>query len=106
MAKAEIHPGICGMTTIVKARMEGSHCTLSIESECESVQCLAAELVRVDPLREISFRGEGPLTLRLAPKHIQHPSCPVPCGIIKAVEVEASLALPSDVTIKLSKSEQ
>jgi hypothetical protein len=28
----------------------------------------------------------------------------VPAGILKAVEIEAQLALPTDVTIKLSKT--
>jgi hypothetical protein len=66
---------------------------------------LAEELTQVDPFKEISFRGEGPLTLRLAAKHCRHAACPVPIGIIKAVEIEAGLAVPADVTIKLSKSE-
>jgi hypothetical protein len=55
-------------------------------------------------MREITFRGQGPLTLQLAAKHCAHPACPVPVGIIKAVEVEAGLALAADVTIKLWKS--
>jgi hypothetical protein len=105
LSKAKIVSGICGFTTDVETRMDGSNCNLSIESECNSIQRLAAELRRVDPFREITFRGEGPLTLQLASKYCPHPACPVPVGIIKAVEVEAGLALPADVTIKISKSE-
>jgi len=85
--------------------MDGSDCALSIESECESIQRLAAELRKVVPFREITFRDEGPLTLQLAAKYCLHPACPVPVGILKAVEVEAGLALPADITIKISKSE-
>jgi hypothetical protein len=84
--------------------MSGSDCILSIEGECEAIQRLAAELTRVNPFQEITFRGEGPLTLQLAAKNCFHAACPVPVGIIKAVEVEAGLALPADVTIRLSKS--
>ena len=84
--------------------MNGLGCTVSIESECDAVQCMAAELTQVDPFQEITFRGRGPLTLQLAAKHCTHAACPVAIGIIKAVEVEAGLALPADVTIKLSKS--
>lgn len=105
MARAEISSGICGFTTTVETQMEDSHCGLSIKSECEAVQRLAEELTQVDPFREITFKGEGPLTLELATKHCNHAACPVPVGIIKAVEVEAGLALPADVTIKLSKSD-
>jgi len=50
--------------------------------------------------------GGGPLTLLLATKHCPHTACPVPVGIIKAIEVEAGLALPADATIRLSKSDE
>jgi hypothetical protein len=105
LARAEIFSGICGFTTTVETEMEGSHCGLSIESECKAVQRLAEELTQVDPFREITFKGKGPLTLEFAAKHCNHAACPVPVGIIKAVEVEAGLALPADITIKLSKSD-
>ena len=83
--------------------MEGPHrVLLTIESECEAVQRLAAELTQADPFREVTFSGAGPLTLQLAAKYLPHAACPVPVGIIKAVEVAAGLALPADATIKLS----
>jgi Family of unknown function (DUF6951) len=106
MAKAEIFSGVCGFNTTVETQMDGSSCKLSIDSDCESVQSLAEELRAVEPFQEISFRGEGPATLRLGAKHCKHAACPVPVGIIKAVEVEAGLALPADVSIKLSKSSE
>lgn len=43
--------------------------------------------------------------MRLAAKHLRHAACPVPAGIIKAVEVAAGLALPADATIKISEDE-
>lgn len=85
--------------------MEGRRCALSIDSGCENVRHLSTELTVVDPIREITYRGEGPLTFKLAAKHCRHPACPVPSGIIKAVEVAAGLALPADVTIKVSASQ-
>ena len=106
MSKAKIFSGICGFTTDVEASAHNSNCIVSIESECKSIQHLAEELRQVDPFREITFRGEGPLTLQLAAKYCPHTACPVPIGIIKAVEVEAGMALPADVTIRVSKSEK
>lgn len=106
MAKAEIFSGICGFTTTVRAHMKGSYCTLSIESECEAIQHFAENLPEVDPFQEITFRGKGPLILELAEKHCFHAACPVPVGVIKAVEIAAGLALPKNATIKLSKSEE
>jgi hypothetical protein len=41
----------------------------------------------------------------MAAKYCTHAACPVASGIIKAVEVEAGLALPGDVSIKISKDD-
>lgn len=104
MSKAEIFSGICGFSTVVKARMTGwNKCALEIESECKSIQRLATVLTEVEPYREISFRKEGPLTLQMATQYCAHTACIVPSGIIKAIEVESGLALPKDASIKISK---
>jgi hypothetical protein len=103
MSKAEIHAGICGFTTTVQATMNGSECQLQIISECKAIQQLAENLASVDPFTEISFRRSIPLTYDIGMKYCTHAACPVPSGVIKAIEVEAGLALPADVTIKLTK---
>ena len=103
MATAEINSGICGFSATVRTQKEGSKAKLSIESECKAIQALAAEVAEVDHFQEITFRGSGPRSLELGAKHCYHPACPVPVGIIKAVEIEAGLALPKDAAIKLSK---
>lgn len=103
MATAEITSGICGFGATVRARKNGRKIALEIESECAAIQAMAAELTEVDPFQEISFRGEGPRTLAAGARHCYHPACPVPVGIIKAVEIEAGLALPAEARIDLSK---
>lgn len=103
MARSEIHAGICGFTTTVHAEMDGDRCMLRIESGCPSIQRMAQELDGVDPFREISHRGEGPRILEVARRCCRHAACPVPSGIVKAVEVAAGLALPADVHIKISR---
>jgi hypothetical protein len=99
MARSTIDSGVCGMQTTVIATAEGYSVRLEFESDCEYVQALAEELTEVQAFTEISYRGEGPLTLRLAPKHLVHPACPVPSGIIKAIEVATELAAPKDAHI-------
>jgi len=107
LAKAEICSGVCGFNTTVEANNDGSgQIQLTIESDCKAINRLAAELIQVDPYREFTYRGEGPLTFEKAAEYCSHAACPVPVGIIKAIEIEAGLALPADVSIKLSKSEK
>ena len=103
MAKAEIFAGICGFSTQVETKMDGDLVNLEIQSDCSAIQKLAQELTSVNPYKEISARRAVPLTLQAGLKYCTHAACPVPVGIIKAIEVEAGLALPLDVTIKVSK---
>ena len=106
MTRVQVFAGICGFSTTIEATNDGHRrVSLTIESECEAVQRLAAKLTQVDCFREVTFSGAGPLTLRLASECLLHASCPVPVGIIKAVEVAGGLALPADVSIKVSKDE-
>jgi hypothetical protein len=103
MASAEIDSGICGFCTTVRTMMEGRTVKLEFETTCGYVEKLAEQLAEVDPYREISYRGEGPVTLRLAAEYLVHPACPVPSGILKAIEVASGLALPKDASIKPQK---
>jgi hypothetical protein len=103
MARSEISSRICGFTTAVEARTQDlDRVSLTIASESQAIQELSAELTKVSSLQEVSFRGSGPLTHRLAACRRWHAACPAPVGIIKAVDVAAGLALPADVTIKAS----
>jgi hypothetical protein len=104
MSKAEIFAGICGFNTTVQASMDGDVCRLAIDSQCEAIQRMAADLTQVEPFREISFRRNMPQTMEAAIKYCKHAACPVAVGIIKVVEVESGLALPADVTIKLERT--
>jgi hypothetical protein len=105
-AKVEIDSGICGIYTTVWAKtdMMTYRCKLKITSNCEAIQKLAEEIPEVDAFQEISLRmGDGPVVLRKGMDICFHSACPVPAGIIKAIEVASQLALPQDAIIKVSK---
>ena len=103
MPKAEVMAGNCGFTTQIEAKMNGSTCELNITSDCKAIERMAKEITKVDPYQEISFKRTMPVIHQAGAKHCTHAACPVPVSIIKAVEIEAGMALPTDVTIKLSK---
>jgi hypothetical protein len=106
MATAEIFAGNCGYTTTVDAKMDGKLCKLSITSDCAAITKMAEDLTEVNPYQEISFKRAMPAIHAAGHKFCTHAACPVPVGIIKAMEVEAKLALPTDVTIKLAKTKE
>ena len=104
MAKAHINAGICGFgTTVETAANPGYKVSVGIDSECPAIQKLAENLTEVDAMGEISFRRGLPQTLQKGNEHCTHTACPVPVGILKAIEVAAGLALPKDVSIKVEK---
>ena len=103
MSKAEVMAGNCGYNTQIEAKMNGATCEIHITSECKAIEKMAAELTEVNPYQEISFKQKMPIIHEMGIKHCTHTACPVPVSIVKAVEIEAGLALPMDVTIKLSK---
>ncbi len=102
MASSVIHAGICGFVTRVEAHLQGDRCLVAIASDCQHIRNLAEHIVSVDPFQEISFHGQMPTILQQAAIFCTHAACPVPAGIIKAVEVAAGLALPADVSIRIA----
>ena len=100
MFKSIVYAGICGFETAISAKKNNKFCNISIKSNCPSIVKLANVLKLLDPMQEISYRGEGPQIFKLAKKFSLHPACPVPVGIIKTMEAEMGLALPANASIK------
>jgi hypothetical protein len=107
MAKADIHAGVCRFHSIVIASATDDlrRVDLAIESECDAIRKLAEALPHVDPFQEIAFRRGMPQTHAAAAEYCTHAACPVPSGIIKAIEVAAGLALPADVSMRITNDE-
>ncbi len=104
MAKAKIDAGNCGYRTTVEATLiTGYQVGLQINSDCKHIKKLAQNLSEVDALNEISFRrGTNiPDIIQAGIQHCTHAACPVPVGILKAVEVAAGLALPGESKIEI-----
>jgi hypothetical protein len=104
-SRSEITAGICGFTTTVDVTCEEYTCAIAIRSDCPNVQKLAAELTEADAFNEIGYRGGRPKTFELSERYLPHTACPVPIGIIKAIEVAAELAFDKDVQIHVSRLE-
>lgn len=98
MAQVKINSGICGFATTVVAESEDMQTTvLKITSECPNYKPLEMELTEADGFVECFAKvGEGKI-YETCRKYCKHAACPVPSGIIKAIEVACRLALPKDV---------
>jgi len=104
LTKCEITGGVCGFVTTVKAeKSDTGKINLKITTGCPNIKKVAQELIEIDPMDEIFRRTNTTRVYEIMSKHSPHPACIVGSGILKAIEVEAGLALPKEACIRIEK---
>ncbi len=99
MAKIRINPGACGMEVIVDVAVKDKKSfTVSIISNCKMVEKLGQELNELTMMDAFRHIHVNPVYVKGA-ACLKHAACPVPSGILKALEVAAGLNVPRDVTM-------
>lgn len=104
-ARVSVMAGVCGFsTTIVAESEDGQNVSFVVESECENIDKLAQNLGVVDAYSEVGSGFEGRIhgTVRQSLRGCCS-GCVVPCGIFKAMQVAAGLALPAPASIDIVK---
>lgn len=102
MAQAAVISGVCGFRTVVDATVDDSYVVrLQITSDCAHICDLAKALTHVSAFHEVGSPISETETYQAASRCKLHAACPVPCSILKAMEITAGLALPADVLITL-----
>lgn len=105
MTKVIIYSGACGFTTAVTVQKNGDgKMAVSLETNCAMVRKMLEDISVVDRFAPLSGFLSNPV-YKSAAKHLKHVACPVPSGILKALEVEAGLNVPKDTTVRFVKSE-
>lgn len=99
MTRVTVNPGICGFTVTVRTeKKDRRSVSVEIETDCEMVRKMAEDLGHVDMMAAFTNHLNNPV-YKSAAKHLKHVTCPVPSGILKAVEAELGLAIPRDASI-------
>lgn len=99
MTMVEVNPGICGMnTTIGVTKLNKRQFGVDITTDCEIITKMGELLGEID-LRDSLKPHIHSSIYQCATQCRVHISCPIPMAIIKAVEVEAGIALPRPVTV-------
>ncbi len=98
-----ITSGACGFTVTVTAK-KGKDRIIEVvlETDCEMVKKMQPDIAAVDRMATLGSFGTGPVH-HSAAKHLKHAACPVPSGILKAIEVETGMNVPKDATIIFRK---
>jgi hypothetical protein len=100
MTKLQIHPGACDLPALVEVeKKDGRTFSVAIRSECEMLERLGTDIAELTLADAFTRIGENPV-YRKASSILKHPSCPVPSGVLKAVEVEAGLAVAKEILME------
>lgn len=100
MAKVVVNPGACGLKCTVEVKKEGNgRFRVALGSDCEMVRKLGEELGGLEMMDAFKNVLDNPV-YRKGSACLRHVSCPVPCAVLKALEVEAGLAVPKEVSIR------
>lgn len=106
MAKAKVFAGACGFTTVVKVtKISKMKVKIQVISACQDVRRLNEDLAEVDCSKGVFGSMVDSYIYKVASEKLHNSDCPVPCAIIKTIQVELGGALPKDVTIKISKED-
>jgi hypothetical protein len=102
--EVEVTSGICGFNTRIKAeKAEGKKIRITLSSDCEMVAKMQNDVAELEMIAAAFTRFLENPVYRSASKCLKHVACPVPSGILKALEVEAGLCLPKNASIVFIK---
>jgi hypothetical protein len=105
--KTIVEAGVCGFSTTIHAdSMDDQNVIFAVETDCDKVKALSKVLPAVDAYQEIGagFDGELLKTVR-ANMGGCCAGCVVPVALFKSMQVAAKLALPRDVKLTITKTE-
>ena len=98
MTRLIIEPGACGFTCKIDVeKVEKYQVIARLQSQCKQIKKLASEVGEID-FMEISRGAFGQNYISQSAARCKlHPSCPIPCGLIKAIEAELGMAVKKNV---------
>ena len=100
--KVTVDAGVCKMTTVIKAKMNADgYVDIEIDSECPNILRLSWGLKPEFAFVVVEEAMNKTQVYKLASRELPHAACPVPSGIIKAIEVAGELGIKRDVSIKI-----
>jgi hypothetical protein len=103
MTTVIVNAGACGYSiTITAKKNKDNTIAVALDTECGMVKKMLEDIAALDRFAPLTAFQNNPV-YRSAAKHLKHVSCPVPSGILKALEVEAGLNVMKDATITFDK---
>ncbi len=96
-----VDAGVCKMKTLITAKDNGMGLIeIEIKSDCPNILKMSWKLEPMSPYAEVEAPFDKSSVYKLAANAIPHTACPVPAGIVKALEVAGDLGLKRDSVIR------
>jgi len=92
------------MTEVIVTSKGARLYEVRVRSDCEMIRKLGAEIPELSMMDAFKRVLDNPV-YRAGSVCLKHVACPVPSGILKALEVEAGLAVPKNVTLQFLASD-
>jgi hypothetical protein len=106
MTKVKVKCGACGFSAMVTAaKGPDKKIAVSVQSDCEMAKKLGEDIASLDAAAYFAGFLNNPV-YKSAARHLRHVTCPLPGGILKAIEVEAGLNVKKDSSIEFVKEEK
>jgi len=100
--KVTVDSGVCKMITVIDAKMnDDGMVEVDIHSDCPYVLKLSWGIKPVFAFMVVESPMNETEIYQLASERLAHTACPVPSGILKAIEVAGELGLKRDVHMKI-----
>lgn len=91
-----VEPGACGIKTTIKVEKQDHIVSIKVRSECNDVIAFASSLRSLTINEALKPIAKNRI-YKEASNFLKHPSCPIPCAVLKAIEAELGLTLKKDV---------
>lgn len=91
-----VEAGACGIKTLIEVEKHDRTISVKIKSACSDVTAFVLSLGPLTISEVLKPIAENRI-YKEASNFLRHPSCPIPCAMLKAIEAELGLALKKSV---------
>lgn len=104
MTKVKVVAGACGFTSVIKVEKKNkTMVAVHIISACKDLRAMAEDFREIDWRSGVFVKMTDSVIYRSAANRLKHADCPVPCAILKAIQIEVEAMLPKEVTMRFEK---
>ncbi|MDY0293640.1 MAG: hypothetical protein RBQ77_03605 [Candidatus Methanomethylophilaceae archaeon] len=97
-----VDAGVCKMITTIHAKQNDMGLVeLDVKSDCPNILRMTWIMEPVSPYTEVEAPMNETVIYKWASERLPHAACPVPCALVKAVEVAGDLGLKRAVKIEI-----